>query len=129
MWSITQLRLIPASPPPCAVTAEFACVPDFPSVFFDAGPDLHAETASNASPAAARTPRLRNALLSVENVISILLKTYPIVTVTSLPLSASATRDAAALFAEISRKPVLPKSANNSLRTATTREGDLEGCF
>ena len=40
---------------------------------------------------------------------------YPaIVTVTSLPLSATATREAAALLAEISRKPVLPRSANSS---------------
>src|SRR5579864_2708707 len=73
MWSITQLRSILGSPPPCAVAAEFGCAPGFPSVFLDAGPDLHAETASNARPAAARTPRLRNALQSVENVISILL--------------------------------------------------------
>src|SRR3954463_2445377 len=74
MWSITQLRSIPAPPPPCAV-AEFGCAPGFPSVFFDAGPDLHAEAPSNVSPAAARTLRLRNALPSVKNVISILLKT------------------------------------------------------
>jgi hypothetical protein len=73
MWSITQLRLIPESPLPCAVAAEFGCAPDFPLAFFDAGPDLHAEIASNAITAAGRTPRLRNALLSVENAILFLL--------------------------------------------------------
>ena len=43
---------------------------------------------------------------------------YPIVAVTSLPLSATAAREAAALFAEISRKPVLPGSR--------TRESDWD---
>ena len=44
-----------------------------------------------------------------------LLKVYPaIVTATSLPLSAPARREAAALLAEISRKPVLPRIANSS---------------
>src|SRR6476620_1233205 len=74
MWSITQLRSMPGSALPRTVAAEPGCAPDFSSAFFDAGPDLHAVAASNASPAAARTPRLRSAALQFAlNAISILL--------------------------------------------------------
>src|SRR5260370_32036591 len=74
MWSITQLRSIRGSPLPRAVAAESGCAPDFSSAFFDGGQERNAETASNASPAAARTPRFRSAALqSAQNAISILL--------------------------------------------------------
>src|SRR5260370_23523864 len=61
-------------PVPRAVPSASGCAQGFSRVFFEGGPERKGEPASNASPAAARTPRFRSAALqSAQNAISILL--------------------------------------------------------